>query len=231
MGSGLHDAARHPVGDRDQVVSVGAFRAAAYDPQTGKEIWRVSYGDGFSNVPRPVFGHGLVYIATGFFQPAILAVRPDGTGDVSKTHVGWTLRRGAPLTPSPLVVGDELYVVTDAGIATCLNARTGAVLWQERLNGTFSASPRLRRWPHLLSGRGRRRHGDRAGPAIRRLASNTLDGATLASMAVAGGSIYIRSATHLYRIGRERAAPGDVPHEPTVHSTMNTMPCWTCWTR
>ena len=58
------------VGDRDQIVSVGAFRAAAYDPESGKEIWRVSYGDGFSNVPRPVYGHGLVYIATGFFQPA-----------------------------------------------------------------------------------------------------------------------------------------------------------------
>ena len=63
------------VGDRDQLVSVGAYRAAAYDPQTGKEIWRVSYADGFSNVPRPVFGHGLVYIATGFQQPSLLAVR------------------------------------------------------------------------------------------------------------------------------------------------------------
>ena len=85
------------VGDRDQIVSVGAFRAAAYEPASGKEIWRVSYGDGFSNVPRPVYGHGLVYIATGFFQPEIMAVRPDGSGDVSKTHVGWTNRRAAPL--------------------------------------------------------------------------------------------------------------------------------------
>ena len=85
------------VGDRDEVVSVGAYRAAAYDPQTGKEIWRVSYGDGFSNVPRPVFGHGLVFIATGFQQPSLLAVRADGTGDVTKTHIAWTLeaRRAA----------------------------------------------------------------------------------------------------------------------------------------
>ena len=110
------------VGDRDQVVSVGAYRAAAYDPATGKEIWRVSYADGFSNVPRPVYGHGLVYIATGFQQPALIAVRADGTGDVTKTHVAWTLRRGAPLTPSPLLVGDELYVVSDGGIASCLDA-------------------------------------------------------------------------------------------------------------
>jgi len=203
------------VGDRAQVVSVGAFRAAAYDPQSGKEIWRVSYGDGFSNVPRPVFGHGLVYIATGFFQSAILAVRPDGTGDVSKTHVGWTLKRGAPLTPSPLVVGNELYVVTDAGIATCLDARTGDVLWQERLNGTFSASPLFADGRIYFLAEDGVATVLAPGRQYRRLASNTLDGATLASMAVAGGSIYIRSATHLYRIGRERAAPADVPNEPT----------------
>src|SRR5258705_5739588 len=126
------------VGERDQIVSVGAYRAAAYDPQTGKEIWRVSYADGFSNVPRPVFGHGLVYIATGFQQPTLIAVRADGTGDVTKTHVAWTLKRGAPLTPSPILVGDELFVVNDGGIATCLDAKTGATHWVQRLGGEYS---------------------------------------------------------------------------------------------
>jgi len=129
------------VGERDQLISVGAYRATAYDPLNGKEIWRVSYADGFSNVPRPVFAHGLVYIATGFQQPSLLAVRPDGAGDVTKTHLAWKLGRGAPLTPSPIVVGDELYVVTDGGIASCLDARTGAPIWQQRLGGTYSASP------------------------------------------------------------------------------------------
>ena len=83
----------------------------------------MSYGDGFSNVPRPVFGHGLVYIATGFQQPSLLAVRADGAGDVTKTHVAWTLQRGAPQTPSPLLVGDELFIVNDAGIASWVDAR------------------------------------------------------------------------------------------------------------
>ena len=69
--------------DRDQIVSVGAFNAVAYDPQNGKEIWRVGYPDGFSNVPRPVYGAGLVFITTGFQQPSLLAVRPDGKGDVT----------------------------------------------------------------------------------------------------------------------------------------------------
>jgi outer membrane protein assembly factor BamB len=190
------------VGDRDEVVSVGAFRAAAYDPDTGKEIWRVSYGDGFSNVPRPVYGNGLVYIATGFFQPAILAVRPDGTGDVSKTHVAWTLQRGAPLTPSPLLVGDDLYVVTDAGIASCVDASTGAVRWQQRLNGTFSASPVFADGRIYFLAEDGVATVIAPGREFKRLASNALEGATLASMAVSAGAIYIRSATHLYRIGK-----------------------------
>jgi outer membrane protein assembly factor BamB len=189
------------VGDQDQIVSVGAFRAAAYEPESGKEIWRVSYGDGFSNVPRPVYGHGLVYIATGFFQPAIMAVRPDGAGDVSKTHVGWTNRRAAPLTPSPLLVGDELYLVTDAGIASCLDARTGDILWQQRLNGTFSASPVFADGRIYFLAEDGVTTVLAPGRQFRRLATNTLEGATLASMAIAGGSIYVRSATHLYRIG------------------------------
>jgi outer membrane protein assembly factor BamB len=191
------------VGERDQVVSVGAYRAAAYDPDSGKELWRVSYADGFSNVPRPVYGHGLVYIATGFQQPTLLAVRPDGSGDVTKTHVAWTLRRGAPLTPSPLIVGDELYLVNDGGIATCLDARTGSILWQQRLGGNFSASPvfvdgRI----YFLSEEGVATV-IAPGKEFRRLATNTLDGATLASIAVSGGSLFIRSHSHLYRIAQK----------------------------
>ena len=189
-------------GDRDQLVSVGAYRAAAYDPQTGKEIWRVSYADGFSNVPRPVFGHGLVYIATGFQQPSLLAVRADGAGDVTKTHLAWTLKRGAPLTPSPLLVGDELFVVNDAGIASCLDAKTGATHWVQRLGGAFSASPvfadgRI----YFLSEEGTSTVLA-PGKEFRQLAAAALDGAILASMAVSERSIFIRTNTHLYRIAQ-----------------------------
>jgi outer membrane protein assembly factor BamB len=188
------------VGDRDQLFSVGAFRAAAYDPQTGKEIWSVSYGDGFSNVPRPVFGQGLVYIATGFQEPLLLAVRPDGTGDVTKTHIAWTLERFAPHTPSPLLVGDELYVVDDLGITSCLDAKTGQTYWRQRLGGNHSASPvfadgRI----YFLSERGAATV-IAPGKEFRKLATNVVDGATLASMAVSAGSIFIRTDSHLYRI-------------------------------
>jgi outer membrane protein assembly factor BamB len=188
-------------GERDQLVSVGAFRTTAYDPQSGKEIWRVSYGDGFSNVPRPVFAHGLVYIATGFHQPALMAVRPDGTGDVTRTHVAWTIQRGVPFTPSPLVVGGELYMVSDGGIASCLDAKTGDVRWQQRLGGNYSASPLYADGRIYFPGEDGVTTVIAPGATFRKLAANALDGALLASMAVAGDSFVIRSDKHLYRIG------------------------------
>jgi outer membrane protein assembly factor BamB len=188
------------VGTEDQIVSVGAYRAAAYDPATGKERWRVSYPDGFSNVPRPVYGHGLVYIATGFQQPTVIAVRPDGSGDVTRTHVAWTLTRGAPFTPSPLLVGDELYIINDMGILSCLDARSGTVLWQQRLGGNYSASPVFADGRIYFQSEEGVTTVIAPGKAFRRLALNRLDGATLASMAVSDGAFFIRSDSHLYRI-------------------------------
>jgi outer membrane protein assembly factor BamB len=188
------------VGDTDQIVSPGAYRAAAYDPLTGREIWRVGYDDGFSNVPRPVAGNGLVYIATGFQQPTLLAVRTDGTGDVSRSHVAWKISRGAPLTPSPVLIGELLYFVSDGGVASAVDARTGEFIWQHRLSGTFSASP--------VFADGRIYFQSEEGVTIvlapgrefRQLATSQLDGATLASPAIAAKSFFLRTATHLYRI-------------------------------
>ena len=188
------------VDGRDQVVSVGAYRAAAYDVTTGKEIWTVRYEDGFSNVPRPVFAHGLVYITTGFFQPAMLAVRPDGQGDVTDTHVVWSTIRGVPFTPSPIAVGQELYILSDLGVLSCVDARTGKLHWQQRLGGNYSASPiyadgRI----YFLSEEGVATV-IAPGATFQMLAVNELAGATLASMAVAHNSLFIRSLTHLYKI-------------------------------
>lgn len=197
------------VGERDQVVSVGAHHTIAYDPRTGKEIWRVGYGEGFSNVPRPVYGHGMVYITTGFFQPELMAVRVDGAGDVTRSHVAWTLKRSVPLTPSPVLVGDEIYVISDNGIATCLDAKDGTILWQERLGGSYSASP--------VYADGRIYFLNEQGVAtvvapgrtLRRLAVNALDDGTLASIGVARGSLFIRTQSNLYRIAEGSKPPAD----------------------
>jgi outer membrane protein assembly factor BamB len=184
----------------DQVISPGAFQAIAYEPRTGKEIWRVKYAEGFSNVPRPVYGHGLVFICTGFQEPSLLAVQPDGHGDVTKSKIVWKLDRAIPRTPSPLLVGNELYIVTDNGIATCIDAKTGEELWRARLGGNHSASPvyaggRI----YFLS-----EEGESVviapGRKLQHLATNQIDGPTLASMAISHTSIFIRSQTHLYRI-------------------------------
>lgn len=189
------------VGERDEVVSVGAYRAVAYDPDSGAEIWRVSYGDGFSNVPRPVYGHGLVYIATGFQEPSLLAVRADGAGDVTRTHVAWTTRRGVPYTPSPLLVGEELYIVNDLGIVSCLDAVTGTVHWQQRIGGNHSASPVFAAGRiYFLSEEGVTTV-IAPGKTFQKLATNELDGSALASMAVFSSSILVRTQSHLYRLG------------------------------
>jgi outer membrane protein assembly factor BamB len=197
------------VGDRDQLVSVGAHHAAAYDPATGRELWHVSYGDGFSNVPRPVAGLGLVYITTGFQQPSLLAVRPDGKGSVTRTHVAWTLARGVPHTPSPLLVGEHLYLVNDGGIASCVDARTGGIVWQQRLEGGYSASPIYADGRIYFQSESGVTTVIRPGPRYEPLASNVLEGATLASIAAADGSLFIRSATHLYRLTRSEAPRPD----------------------
>lgn len=189
------------VDGRDQVVSVGAYRTEAYDPLTGRDIWHVTYDDGFSNVPRPVFGHGLVFIATGFQQPTLIAVRPDGSGNVTRTHVVWTLTRGAPLTPSPLLVGDELYVVSDTGILTLVEARTGRVVYQQRLGGTYSASPLFAGGRIYVLNEDGQTTVLAPGPTFTRLAVNQLDGVTLASMAPAHGALFVRSRSALYRVG------------------------------
>ena len=194
-------------GEQEQLVSVGAFYAAAYEPQTGKEIWRVSYPDGFSNVPRPVTGHGLVYVTTGFQQASMLAIRPDGKGDVTRTHLAWTMNRGVSLTPSPVLVGDELYMVSDNGIVTCLDAKSGAIVWQHRLNGAFSASPVYADGRLYFQSEGGVTTVIAPGRAVKILSENPLDAPTLASMAVASGSVFLRTATHLYRITSSSPSP------------------------
>jgi outer membrane protein assembly factor BamB len=196
----IHVSDTGPTGGADQLISPAAFYAAAYDPANGREIWRVRYDDGFSNVPRPVFAHGLVFITTGFQQPSLLAVRPDGKGDVTRTHIAWRLDRGVPLTSSPIVAGDSLYMVSDTGVLSAVDLATGAVRWQGRLAGNYSASPIVADGLIFFSSEEGVTTVIRPGAAFERVAVSQLDAPILASLAVADRSLFVRTATHLYRI-------------------------------
>ncbi|NQV27521.1 MAG: PQQ-like beta-propeller repeat protein [Rhodopirellula sp.] len=128
---------------QDQLIVPSAQWVVSYAPSTGKEIWRVDHGDGFSTIPRPVFGHGLVYICTGYSQSQLLAIRVDGKGDVTDSHVVWKAQRQISRNPSPLLADELLFVISDNGICTCFDALTGEVHWQQRIGGNYSASPVL----------------------------------------------------------------------------------------
>jgi outer membrane protein assembly factor BamB len=151
-------------------------------------------------VPRPVFGHGLVFVSSGFDSPSLLAIRPDGQGDVTDSHVAWRLSKGAPLTPSPLLVGDELYLVSDQGIASCLDAKTGKVHWQERVGGNYSASPLVADGKIYFQNEEGTGVVVKVGKKFEQLAKNPLGEPTLASYAAADGALFIRTEKHLYRI-------------------------------
>jgi outer membrane protein assembly factor BamB len=187
------------VAGKTQVICPGAGGVDALDPATGQAIWRVNY-DGYSVIPKPVFGHGLVFISTSYDSPSVLAIRPDGSGDVTETHVAWTLKKGAPHTPSMLLVGDELYMVSDNGIATCVSARTGKEHWQQRIGGNYSSS--------LVYADGKIYIQSEEGPAImlrpgKKFAKPIEAGfkeRTLASYAVGDSALFIRTERNLYRV-------------------------------
>ncbi|MSU20882.1 MAG: serine/threonine protein kinase [Pedosphaera sp.] len=187
------------VNGHKQVISPGSNVVCAYDPKTGKEIWHVRY-DGYSVVPRPVFGHGMIYISTAFDRPITMAIRPDGEGDVTATHVTWTTNRGAPNTPSLLLVDDELYMVSDAGMASCLDAKTGKLYWQERIGGNCSASPVYADGKIYIQNEQGVGVVLKAGKEYQKLASNALNERTLASYAIGDRALFIRTDQNLYRI-------------------------------
>ncbi len=192
------------VGGQMQLISQGAGAVYGYRPEDGQEIWQARYGDGYSVIPRPVFAHGLLYVGTGYDQAKLIAVDPTGKGDVTETHIKWTMTRGAPHTPSPLVVGDELYVVSDKGIATCLNAKTGEQIWQERLGGNYSSSPLFADGKIYLQSEEGESIIIKPGTTYSEIARNKLEPRTFASHAVVGSSLLVRTEKNLYRIGNKK---------------------------
>jgi outer membrane protein assembly factor BamB len=183
------------------VISPAANWVYGYDARDGKEIWRASYGKlGFSTVPRPVISEDTVYIATSYMQSRLVAVKFTGEGDVTGSHIRWTSDRQIPQKPSMIALGGRLYFVSDQGIIRSLKADNGEEVWFARLDGDYSASP--------LEAEGRLYFFNQdgvctvleAGDSYKELAKNKLDGGFMASPAVAGKALFLRTATSLYRI-------------------------------
>ena len=187
------------VGGKPQMISPGSMCAFAYDPRTGKELWKVRH-TAHTAVLRPVFGRGLVVFCTGLGGPQLWAVRPNGQGDVTDTHVAWKVRQDVPRTPSPVVVGELLYAVSDNGVASCLEVATGKQVWRERIGGNYAASPIYADGRIYFCSQQGKTTVLRPGRTVEVLATNALDSSFMSSPAVSGKALFLRSRTHLYRI-------------------------------
>ena len=185
--------------NRTQLISPAAVATVAYDPHNGQELWTVYHG-GFNAAARPLYSHGLVILCTAKGD-RLLAVRPDGRGDITKQQVVWKFGKSAPSRPSQSVVADQLYMVSDTGIFSCIDIETGDVRWSERHSGRYSAS--------LVSSGKRLYACDEDGGCVvfqanpesfEVISENTLDSGCMASPAVVGNDLIIRSKSHLYCI-------------------------------
>ena len=192
----------------EQLISIGARWIVSYEPATGKELWRVDTGASFSNSSRPVFGGVLLFAGTSYPASVLRAIRLDGSGDVTATHVQWQCQKAVPRLSSPLLAGEELYMVSDNGIASCLDARSGAVHWTQRLPGSYSASPVFAEGRVYYFAQDGKTTVTRAGKQYERLAENQLDGRVLASPAFVDHTILLRTERDLYCIGLPGVAAG-----------------------
>jgi len=185
---------------KDILLSSGAKAHYAYDPLTGKELWRVEERGQHSAATRPILGQGLIFFPTGFSKGQLLAVKPGGSGVVTDTHVAWRAKRSVPNKPSLLVINDLLLMVDDNGFASCLEAKTGKELWQERIGGAYSASPIVAEGRiYALSEEGKTVVFE-AAREYKKLAENKLADGFMASPAVSGKALFLRTKKALYRI-------------------------------
>jgi outer membrane protein assembly factor BamB len=187
---------------KPQLVSPAAAATIAYDPFTGENLWKVHHG-GMNAAAPPLVADDLVLVNTGDGGFKQFAVRAGGRGDVTEKVV-WKFQQGVPSRCAPLLIGDLLYMLNEAGIVTCLDARSGEVVWKHRLGGNYSSSPVSAEGRIYLNTEDGESHVIVAGRKFKLLATSQLDAGCMATPAIAGKAIYHRTKTHLYCI-EERA--------------------------
>jgi outer membrane protein assembly factor BamB len=190
----------HDLGGGDLLISHGSKALYGYEPKTGKELWHVEEQKTHSASGRPVVGHGMIFVSMGHPRSELWAVKPGGSGDVTETHVAWKVKRNVPTRSSVVLGGDLIYMADDGGIASCLEAKTGNQVWNERLGGNYSAAPILAGDRVYFFSEDGKTYVIQAGREFKVLATNQLGDGFMATPAVIGNSFLLRSRTHLYRV-------------------------------
>ena len=186
---------------RELLLSPAADWLYGYDPSTGHELWKLSYGVlGFSNVPRPVMQDDTIYLSTGFMEAQMLAVRLSGPAGAGNQRITWRYRKQVSKVPSPLLVDQQLYFVSDNGVATCLDVQDGRPLWVKRLGGKFVASPLYADGRIYFYNRSGTTFVLRPGRQYQLLATNKLATGIWASPAAVDRALYVRTEEALYRL-------------------------------
>lgn len=194
-------------GGQTQMISPGAKSTFSYDPRTGKEIWRIDYDD-FSVAPRPVVHDDIAYVVTGITHPELWAIRLGATGNLTESDsVLWQLKARVAKTASPLYVDGLIYMISDDGIITCVDAANGKPEWQKRISGAFAASPIYANGHIYFCDRDGQTTLIKPGRKFEEVAANTLDDGCMASPAADGDALLLRTKSHLYRIENPELAP------------------------
>lgn len=189
-----------------QLIAPGAEAVISYAPDTGKELWRTVHPGGFNIAARPIYANGLVYVFTSGLNNILIAISPNGIGEVTDSHVAWSTKRGTPVIPSPVIVDGRLFMVTDrGGIVRCLDAKSGEEIWQGRLGGDHWASPVYTDGKIYFSSKyGEVAVVEASTKKFKLISRNQLDAVFIASPAVSDDSLVLRSTTHLYCIAKPK---------------------------
>ncbi|AMV30533.1 outer membrane biogenesis protein BamB [Pirellula sp. SH-Sr6A] len=184
-------------GDRTdlQLISPAAKAVIAYDPHSGKELWKVRYEEHSASL-RPLYDGSVIYTSTGFSKGKLLAIRPIGTGDLTEKGVLWQASKSIGAKPSPLLIGNQVIALEDRGVLSAINKETGETVWQKRLGGDFSSSPIFAGGKiYCMDEQGK---GHVVSPEGEVLAENILSAGCLASPAAVGGTLLIRTRNAIY---------------------------------
>ena len=186
--------------DKVQLLQAGLGQTASYDPETGKLLWSCS-GPAEVAANTLAFSATTVFSSGGFPEKELRAIRGDGKDDVSQSHLAWKVDKGITYVPSPLYHAGLLYMVNDGGIATCLDAESGKQIWQERLQGNFSSSPVLVGDLLYATNEAGQTSIFKASRTFELVGTNSMQEPVMATPAVCGGQIFLRTASKLYCLG------------------------------